>query len=150
MENTYPHPVPHVQEASGHQHKWVCIAMSHNSGQHIQEPVVGVETYVEVRNNIILCRRMLRQLREKRDWKIHADTLKQLAVPPDSVSSSLRSESQLHSSTQHSVYLPELTMVQDEWYMRAEYPFWVCKSHLYEFRDLWMELERATTDKKWS
>lgn len=30
--------------------------------------------------------------------------------------------------------------------MRAEYPLWVCKPHVYEFRDLWMRPERATAE----
>lgn len=73
MENTNPQPTPHVQEANRHRHERVSVAISHNSGQYIQEPLVGVETCAEVRENLLLSRCMLRQLREKRDWKIQAD-----------------------------------------------------------------------------
>lgn len=60
----------HAQETYGHQHEGVSAATGHNSGQYTQEPVAGVETYAQVRKNLLLSRCMLRQLR---DWKIQAD-----------------------------------------------------------------------------
>lgn len=96
-----------------------------------QEPVVGVETYAELRKNLLLSRCALRQPRETRDWRIQADKWKQLAVPPEIVSSSLRSEFELQVRrsarlfTRYNSPLP-----REEWQMRARYPLWIWKPHV--------------------
>lgn len=79
---------------------------------------------------------MLRQLGEKSNWKIHADRWKQLAVPADIVNSSLRSESELQTHTQLSVYSLELSPAARRMVDEGRAPFGGLVSHMYEFRDL--------------